>query len=115
MRDFASPSVKLLAPATGAFTWRFDELSVLIALFCGPSLAGGFWVWAIAPPAAKASIAAITSDLRIIVPIGNLAMRSKGTESAEVPDQPIQTMAYLMHQDFKSLRNPCKNILMEYA
>jgi hypothetical protein len=65
MRDLASPSVKLLRPATGAVTWRFDESELLIGLFCGPSLAGGFWFCATAPVATKASIAAIASGLRM--------------------------------------------------
>jgi hypothetical protein len=57
--------VKLLRPATGAFTCRFDESELFIALFCGPSLAGGVWLCARAPVATKASTAAIAKELRI--------------------------------------------------
>src|ERR1700733_10636793 len=62
MRDWAWPSVKLLAPATGA-PGLFPFL-LLMALLFGPSLAGGFC--ANAPLAASTRAIAATDIVRIV-------------------------------------------------
>jgi hypothetical protein len=46
-------------------TCRFEESELLIALFCGALLAGGFWLCARAPVAANASTAAMMSEWRM--------------------------------------------------
>jgi hypothetical protein len=61
--------VKLLRPATGAVTCRFEESELLIALFCGALLAGGFWLCATAPVTTKARTAATISELRMDFPV----------------------------------------------
>src|SRR5580704_2972234 len=62
MRDWAWPSVKLFAPATGA-PGLFPFL-LLMALLFGPSLAGGFC--ASAPLAARTRAIAATDIVRIV-------------------------------------------------
>src|ERR1700761_6095867 len=62
MRDFAWPSVKLFAPATGA-PGLFPFL-LLMALLFGPSLAGGFC--ASAPLAARTREITATDIERIV-------------------------------------------------
>jgi hypothetical protein len=48
---------------------RFEESELLMALFCGPLLAGGFWLCATAPVAANARTAATMSELRMDFPV----------------------------------------------
>jgi hypothetical protein len=50
-------------------TCLFEESELLIALFCGALLAGGFWLCARAPVAANTSTAAMVSELRMDFPV----------------------------------------------